>query len=172
LDSDTYIHDVLAEYKQYVTKALRPKRVSMSPCIQCIVLNNEDCPTVPDPRKQRYYRFYIAKFQFAAPWIRYRSLCHRLHVLDKTLSTAEAKYYSASTAATEVLYVGNRLEIRASPEPRHRRTGARQAYRHLEALRAPSDGEWPAEARPRTASQLADILTKPLHFPRWQASST
>jgi hypothetical protein len=69
------------------------------------------------------------------------------------LSTAEAEYYSASTAATEVIYLRNLLENMAftqkslTPvyedktehrvgEPRHRGLGARQAHRHSEALRA------------------------------------
>ena len=153
-----------------------------------IVLNSEDYPAVPDPRKQKYYRSFIAKLQFAASWIRfdisftvsslarfcasagpshwaalhhlteyiegfpslkltYRrrtgvddglsgfadsdwgnsssrrstsgNLCfyNRCPILwrskmQKTtaLSTAEAEYYSASTAATEVLYLRNLLE--------------------------------------------------------------
>jgi hypothetical protein len=58
LHLDSYIQEVLTEYKAYIKKALRPKRVPMSPGI---VLNNEDCPVTPDPRKQKYYRSFIAK---------------------------------------------------------------------------------------------------------------
>ncbi len=65
LHLDPYIQDVLAEHKQYATKALGPKRVPMSPGI---VLSIEDCPTLPDQHKQKYYRSFIAKLQFAASW--------------------------------------------------------------------------------------------------------
>ena len=30
---------------------------------------DEDCPELPDPRKQKYYRSFTAKLQFAASWI-------------------------------------------------------------------------------------------------------
>ncbi len=66
---DTYAPEVLAEYREYIKKAHRhdrPKRLPtrMNPGI---VLNNEDCPTVPD---QPYCRSFIAKLQFAASWVR------------------------------------------------------------------------------------------------------
>ena len=51
LHLDNYIQEVLSEYKDYIKKALRPKRVPMSPGL---VLNNEDCPILPDARKQKY----------------------------------------------------------------------------------------------------------------------
>ena len=50
LHLDSYIQEVLTEYKDYIKKALRPKKVPMTPGI---VLNNEDCPITPDPRKQK-----------------------------------------------------------------------------------------------------------------------
>ncbi len=50
LHLDSYIQEVLTEYKAYIKKALRPKKVPMSPGT---VLNNEDCPITPDPRKQK-----------------------------------------------------------------------------------------------------------------------
>jgi hypothetical protein len=65
---DNYIQEVLSEYKDYVKKALRLKRVPMSPGL---ALNNEDCPIIPDSRKQKYYRSSVAKLQFAASWIRF-----------------------------------------------------------------------------------------------------
>ena len=159
-----------------------------------LVLDNEDCPVTPDPRKQKHYKSFVAKFQFAASWIRFDisyaistlahfcasagpSQCAALHhlmeylkgfpsfkltyrrgteidgglsgfadsdwgnsssrrstsgnlclynrspipwrsKLQKTtaLSTAEAEYYSASTAATEVLYIRNLIENMGSAE--------------------------------------------------------
>jgi len=68
LHLDSYIQEVLKDYKEYIKKSLRPKRVPMSPGL---VLDNEDCPDLPDPRKQKYYRSFVAKLQFAASWIRF-----------------------------------------------------------------------------------------------------
>ena len=63
LHLDSYIQEVLNEYTEYIKKSLRPKRVPMSPGL---VLNNEDCPVVPDPSKQKYYRSFLTKLQFVA----------------------------------------------------------------------------------------------------------
>ncbi len=68
LHLDSYIQEVLKDYKEYIKKSLRPKRVPMSPGL---VLDNEDCPDLPDQRKQKYYRSFVAKLQFAASWIRF-----------------------------------------------------------------------------------------------------
>ena len=50
LHLDSYIQEVLKDYKEYVKKSLRPKRVPMSPGL---VLYNEDCPDLPDLRNQK-----------------------------------------------------------------------------------------------------------------------
>jgi hypothetical protein len=180
LHLDNYIRETLDEYKEFSTKSLRPKQVPIQPGL---ILEKTDCPIVPDPRKQKFYRSFIAKLQFAATWIRFdisfavaqlarfcasagkthwAALHHLMEYLDvhssfkltyrkrsalsngltgfadsdwamslsrrsttgnlflynrspiswrsklqKTiaLSTAEAEYYSASTAAVEVIYL-------------------------------------------------------------------
>jgi hypothetical protein len=48
LHLDSHIQEVLTEYKEYIKKSLRPKRVLMSPGL---VLDTEDCPVTPDPRR-------------------------------------------------------------------------------------------------------------------------
>ena len=63
LHLDIYIQEVLKDYKEYIKKSLWPKRVPMSPGL---ALDNMDCPDLPDPRKQKYYRSFVAKLQFAA----------------------------------------------------------------------------------------------------------
>jgi hypothetical protein len=231
-----------------------------------IVLNNEDCPITPDPRKQKYYRSFIAKLQFAASWIRFdisftvstlarfcasagpshwAALHHLMEYLEgfpslkltyrrrtgvddglsgfadsdwgnsssrrstsgnlclynrspilwrskmqKTtaLSTAEAEYYSASTAATEVLYIRNLLDsmgfAQASPTPVYEDNtaciewgnnviGGRERAKHIDirkhfAHEVIQNGHMKL-IRIATSQQLADILTKPLPFPLWQA---
>jgi hypothetical protein len=56
LHLDIYIRSVLDEYKAFIKKSLRPKRVPISPGL---VLNDEDCPITPDPRRQKFYRSFF-----------------------------------------------------------------------------------------------------------------
>jgi hypothetical protein len=73
LHLDHYIREMLNEYKTYIKKSLRPKRVPFSPGV---ILRSEDSPTLPDPSKQKFYRSFVAKLQFAASSIsrlQYRS---------------------------------------------------------------------------------------------------
>ena len=44
LHLDSYIQEVLKDYKEYIKKSLRPKRVLMSPGL---VLDKTDCPHLP-----------------------------------------------------------------------------------------------------------------------------
>jgi hypothetical protein len=53
LHLDCYIQQVLAEYKAYIKKMLRPKKVLISPCV---ILNPEDVPELLDQRKQSHSR--------------------------------------------------------------------------------------------------------------------
>ena len=104
------------------------------------------------------------------------------------LSTAEVEYYSASTAATEVLYLRNLLEnmgfAQPAPTPVYEDNtaciewgnhviGLIERAKHIDirkhfAHEVIQNGKMKLVRVP-TASQLADILTKPLHFPQWQA---
>jgi hypothetical protein len=58
---DNYVKDVVAEYAEYIKKALRPKKVPISPGV---AFKAEDVPELPDPLKQKYYRSFVAKLQF------------------------------------------------------------------------------------------------------------
>jgi hypothetical protein len=70
LHLDTYIQEVLNDYKAVIKKDLKPKQVPMQPGV---ILTNDDYPETPDPREQpeKLYRSCLAKIQFAAQWIRY-----------------------------------------------------------------------------------------------------
>ena len=103
------------------------------------------------------------------------------------LHTAEAEYYSASTAATEVLYIRDLLkrmgftqrsltmvyeDNNACIEWRNV-IGGRERAKHIDirkhfAHETIQNGHMRL-VRISTASQLADILTKGLHAPQWQA---
>jgi hypothetical protein len=264
LHLDHYVSEMLNEYKTYIKKSLRPKRVPFSPGV---VLRPEDSPPIPDPSKQKFYRSFVAKLQFAASWIRFdisfavsqlarfcasagsthwaalhhlmeyieglpsfkityrRRVTHNQDLLSgyadsdwgnsssrrstsgnlmlynqapimwrskmqKTtaLSTAEAEYYSASTAGSDVLYLRRLLDqlgfTQKSPTPVYEDNtaciewgnniiGGRERAKHIDirkhfAHEVIQNGEMRLVRVP-TSSQLADILTKGLHYPQWQA---
>ncbi len=97
MDLDSYIQEVLTEYKEYIEKALRPKRVPMSPGL---IPDNEDCPLTPDPRKQKYYRSFVTKLQFAASWIRF-DISYAISTLARFCASAGPSQWAAQHHLTE-----------------------------------------------------------------------
>ena len=105
----------------------------------------------------------------------------------RSLSTAEAEYYSASTAATEVIYLRFLLDglgfAQAQPTPIHENNSAciewgnnvisgRERAKHIDirkhfAHEIIQNGAMQLIKVP-TSAQLADILTKGLHLPQVQ----
>ncbi len=100
------------------------------------------------------------------------------------LSTAEAKYYAASTAGSEVLCLHKLLKrmgfSQTSPTPIHddntvgnNVSGERKRAKHIEiwkhfAHEVIQNGEMLLVLVP-TVFQLPDIFTKGLHYQQWQA---
>ena len=104
------------------------------------------------------------------------------------LSTAEAECYSASTAATEVMYIRDLLDLlvfsQRTPTPVYEDNnaciewvnnviGGRERAKHINirkhfAHEAVQNG-YMRLIRVPTSKQLADILTKGLHAPQWQS---
>jgi hypothetical protein len=68
LHLDNYIQELLDEYKAYATKSLRNKQ---TPCQPGLFLTHEDCPILPDAKRQKYYCSFVAKLQFAASWVHF-----------------------------------------------------------------------------------------------------
>ena len=66
LHLDTHVEELVEDYKQYIKRELKLKKVPMQPGV---ILTKEDCPETPDPREQKASRSFIAKIQFAAHWI-------------------------------------------------------------------------------------------------------
>ncbi len=62
---DHYVREMLndSKYKAYIKKSLRPKRVPIS---SGVILRPENSLTLPDPSKQKIFRSFVAKLQFAA----------------------------------------------------------------------------------------------------------
>ncbi len=70
LHLDHYVQEMLTEYKDCIKKSLRPRRVPMNPGV-VLLPGPEGCPAIPDPHKQKFYRSFVFKLQFAATWIRF-----------------------------------------------------------------------------------------------------
>ncbi len=104
------------------------------------------------------------------------------------LSTAEAEYYLESTAATEVLYIRNLLDnmgfAEQKPTPVYEDStaciewgsnviGGRERAKHIDIRKHFAheviQNDHMKLVRVSTMSQLADILTKPLHYPQYLA---
>jgi hypothetical protein len=55
LHLDTYVKEMLDEYKQFIKREVKPKNTPMQPGV---VLTKDDCPGIcpelPDPREQRF----------------------------------------------------------------------------------------------------------------------
>ncbi len=63
LHLDTYVNEMLEEYKAYIKRDLKPKKVPMQPGV---VLTKDDAQETPDPKEQKIYRSFVAKIQFVA----------------------------------------------------------------------------------------------------------
>jgi hypothetical protein len=59
---------MLEEYKAYIKRDLKPKKIPMQ---HGAVLTKDDAPETPDPKEQNKYRSFVAKIQFVANWVRY-----------------------------------------------------------------------------------------------------
>ncbi len=49
LHLDTYVQEMLDEYKNYIQRALKPKKIPMQP-----LLTKDDCSETPDPKEQNF----------------------------------------------------------------------------------------------------------------------
>ncbi len=65
---DTYVNEMLKEYKAYIKRDLKPKQMPMQPRV---VLTKDDAPETPDPKEQKIDRSFVAQIQFVANWVRY-----------------------------------------------------------------------------------------------------
>ncbi len=68
LHLDTYVNETLEEYKAYIKRDLKPKKIPMQPGV---VLTKDDAPETPDPKEQKKNRSFVAKIQFLVNWVRY-----------------------------------------------------------------------------------------------------
>ena len=82
-----------------------------------LVLDNKDCPNLPDPRKQKVYRSFTAKLQFAASWILFDIA---LTVSSLARICASAGPFGGTASFDGVPPMLSKLQARLSPAHRDR----------------------------------------------------
>ncbi len=90
---DKYIEELISEYQVMHAKFIKPKAVPMSPGL---LLDNSECPELPDPVKQKQYQSMIAKVQFAAYWIRF-DISYTTSQLARFCASAGPSHWAALT---------------------------------------------------------------------------
>ena len=93
LHLDTYVTELIEEYRCIQTKFIKPKTVPMAPGL---LLDNSDCPEMPDPVRQKQYRSMIAKVQFAAYWVRF-DISYTASQLARFCASAGPSHWAALT---------------------------------------------------------------------------
>jgi len=93
LHLDTYVDELIEEFRRIQTKYIKPKMVPMAPGL---LLDNSDCPEMPDPVRQKQYRSMIAKVQFAAYWIRF-DISYTASQLARFCASAGPSHWAALT---------------------------------------------------------------------------
>ncbi len=88
---DHYIKEAVAEYVEYIRKAIRPKKVLIAPNV---VLRPEDTPDLQDPSEQKFYSSYVAKLQLAATWVRF-DIAFAVSHLARFCASAGASHWAA-----------------------------------------------------------------------------
>jgi hypothetical protein len=76
---------LLDGYKEYATKSFREK---LTPIQQGLVLLQGDCLIFPNARKQKYYRYFLAKVRFAASCVRFDTTFAVAQLMTITLGSA------------------------------------------------------------------------------------
>jgi hypothetical protein len=106
-----------------------------------LVLNNEDWPITPDPRKQKYYRLFIAKLQFAASWIRFDT-SFAVSMLARFCATAGPSHWAALHHVMEYL----------EKLPKPQKITYRQRTRVNDGLSGFADSDWGNSSSCRSTS--------------------
>ncbi len=75
-----------------------------------VVLLPEDCPAIPDPHKEKFYRSFVAKLQFAATWIRF-DIAYPVSQLARFCASAGTQQWSALHHLMEYLEGFSSLQL-------------------------------------------------------------
>ena len=140
LHLDHYIREMLNEYKVYIKKSLRSKRVPFSPGV---ILRPEDSPTLPDPSKQKFYRSFVAKLQFAASWIRF----------DIPFAVSQLARFCASAGSTHWAALHHLMEY-IEGLPSFKITYRRRVTHNQDLLSGYADSDWGNSSSRRSTSGM------------------
>jgi hypothetical protein len=110
LHLDQYITETIEEYQKFTSKALRPKLTPMQPGN---VLEPEETPLVPDPKRQSIDRSIVARLQYAATWVRF-DISYTVEQLARFCASAGPQHWAALHHVMEYLskYSSLKLEYR------------------------------------------------------------
>jgi hypothetical protein len=138
LHLDHCVRDMHNKYKTYIKKSLRTKRV---PIQLGVILRQEDSPTLPDPSKQKFYRLFVAKLQFAASWIRF----------DISFAVSQVARFCASAGATHWAALHHLMEY-VEGLPSFKVTYRRRIEHLQELLTGYADSDWGNSSSRRSTS--------------------
>jgi hypothetical protein len=137
LHLDTYVVELLEEYREYHRKFLKPKKVPMQPGL---VLDKEDCPEAPDPVKQKFYRMMVAKIQFLAHWVRF-DISYPAAQLARFCASAGQSHWAALTHLMGYLSYRPSLKLKYNRE-------------YVKGLDGFADSDWGNSASRKSTSGL------------------
>jgi hypothetical protein len=142
---DNYVKEVITEYSTYIKKSLRPKKVPISPGV---VFKPEDVPKLPDPLKQKHYRSFVVKLQFAATWIRF-DISFAVSQLARFCASAGTAQWSALHHLMEYLAAHPSFKIKY-----HR------GVKLMDLLSGYADADWGNSSSRRSTSGMVMLYNK------------
>jgi hypothetical protein len=105
---DQYIKETIEEYRKFTSKALRPKMTPMQPGN---VLEPEETPLVPDPKKQSIHRLIVARLQYAATWVRL-DISNTVAQLARFCASAGPKHWAALHHVRVIKYLSKHPSLK------------------------------------------------------------
>ncbi len=136
IDLENSVKDVVAEYAEYIKEALRPKRAPISPGV---AFKAEDVPELPYPLKQKYYRLFVAKLQFAATWIQF----------DISFLVSQLARFCALAGTAQWAVLHHRNIFLSSPASRSLR-----GMKLVDLLSGYADADWGNSSSRRSTSSI------------------
>ena len=91
LHLDTYMQEMLDEYKNHIKWDLKPKKIPMQPGV---IMTKDDCQETPDPKELKFYRSMRAKVHFVAHWIRF-DVSYTVAQLARFCASAGVSHWAA-----------------------------------------------------------------------------
>jgi hypothetical protein len=107
LHLNTYVNEMLEDYKAYIKRDLKSKKILMQPGV---VLTKDDAPETPDPKEQKVYGSFVAKIQFVANWVRY-DVSFAASKLARFCASAGLSHWAAFHRVMEYLHSNPSIKL-------------------------------------------------------------